>query len=1075
MVIGNMDSTHPKNETTKIDKGNVTIKTGTVENGECKTATPPKITGGSGKHASKEGKGATLTLSVTDATSLAAIEDTSATQCNVSVDTDKLTIKYTDTAVTAAETAASTNKLQSANLTLNASSGGGNPDALTYKFPRPITLNSTITVKLKLQDTNITITQSGTSNTVKATLTTIASKSTTLTTLKTGVDLNLTTGPLQTPKLKLNNEAIKTSTELKTGEKITLTGNIGTGTTIEATGPIEITDKNGQPSDTSLTLSDGATVNLSGGLTGSGNLTIDNSKATLSGVNLAAVQYDPKELHDVHKTYNCCYYGKFNLWKRYQYAPDWTKPTETTPVHAYLSNFFDLLMVIKISLGLHFTNACGTEGNPANDADNAVTLSAGSFQSKATIKVTDYNFQSLKLVSGQSLTISINSGTIKNATNNLQIGSPELTKDTVLVLNANGSLSGGSVSGNVPVTLKGIIVVTSTDKPIGKNTLTITGSGTSNGVSGTLNLGNQTSPPKHMTITGGTTSKITIDKTAYDNLTDKTTNTLKIGASHSTPRDPTNATGYNHTQDTSIGIHANILKTAAGASESEPSDGLRALAKALHDKANNLNDAVKNVADNENAAKVLKHKAGTNDQASDSKYLRGLAEKLYESAQALADKVTGSPDDDGKANDLAEAVGESESATGIRKELKALAGAKGTDLNAPAQAVKTAYENGLNGVKPKFEAVKGQKEKYTDPAKYQAVVDAWNAFNAVYNPEEQLMDAVNSLQGALNQLADASIINLHSKAEEVKKKFEGWGTGVKSKFELVQKQENAYTAERSYILINSTGLLFILSLYLVRMVTKTEYVFHKVGDDKNGFGGWRTYKKHKPGGSGGCADDEPVVHNWFWHFFDILDASQNRLTITYKGDDKAKVENAGYTEEQVAGTTNYKYTVTDAKNITYTIVTTSQLTDSSATATGTVTIEYGHIFAEGFISLEDPEASEHKPGGSGGCADAAEADNLVHAWIWHFFDILIVLKILLTAILYIHSTPAILWTLAYGIYTDTKIKEAITKYPPDPSIKTINYGTPPNCNANQATANGTASIEAPTDLGATLTITTIYS
>uniref|UniRef100_A0A3B0NAP5 Uncharacterized protein n=1 Tax=Theileria annulata TaxID=5874 RepID=A0A3B0NAP5_THEAN len=213
---------------------------------------------------------------------------------------------------------------------------------------------------------------------------------------------------------------------------------------------------------------------------------------------------------------------------------------------------FDLLMIIKISLakfkfnvlpGLYFTDAYGTEGNPKN-APNAVTLnnSGNQFQSKATITVKtkskDVDFTTLELKS-ESLTINISSGTIKNAGNDLQTTSPNLTKDTVLDLNGTGSLSGGSVSGNVPVTLKGIIVVTSSDQPIGKNTLTITGSGTSNGVSGSLNLTNGTG---NVSITAAT-STLTINKEACDKLTEKTATYLKIGSSNSTARNPTEATG----------------------------------------------------------------------------------------------------------------------------------------------------------------------------------------------------------------------------------------------------------------------------------------------------------------------------------------------------------------------------------------------------------------------------------------------------------------------------------------------------------------------------------------------------
>ncbi|XP_953261.1 Tpr-related protein family member, putative [Theileria annulata] len=75
--------------------------------------------------------------------------------------------------------------------------------------------------------------------------------------------------------------------------------------------------------------------------------------------------------------------------------------------------------------------------------------------------------------------------------------------------------------------------------------------------------------------------------------------------------------------------------------------------------------------------------------------------------------------------------------------------------------------------------------------------------------------------------------------------------------------------------------------------------------------------------------------------------SQTQVTITYQGDEKAKVEKAGYVDPPGTNGT-YKYTVknTETKNITYTFTLRTQL--GAAGANGAVTIEYGHIFAEGF-------------------------------------------------------------------------------------------------------------------------------
>ncbi|XP_952014.1 Tpr-related protein family member, putative [Theileria annulata] len=55
---------------------------------------------------------------------------------------------------------------------------------------------------------------------------------------------------------------------------------------------------------------------------------------------------------------------------------------------------------------------------------------------------------------------------------------------------------------------------------------------------------------------------------------------------------------------------------------------------------------------------------------------------------------------------------------------------------------------------------------------------------------------------------------------------------------------------------------------------KNEYQAHKFGEYEQGFGGWRSYIKHKPNQNyTDCDTSEPKtpdIHNWFWHFFDIL-------------------------------------------------------------------------------------------------------------------------------------------------------------------------------------------------------------
>ncbi|XP_955259.1 uncharacterized protein TA05250 [Theileria annulata] len=160
-------------------------------------------------------------------------------------------------------------------------------------------------------------------------------------------------------------------------------------------------------------------------------------------------------------------------------------------------------------------------------AGDAVTLTGGGdgFKSSATITVTrgegsTVDFTSLTLSGGENLNISINKGTINNDAGNLQIGSPQLTKDTVLKLNATGTLS---VS-DVPVTLTGTIVVTSKGVAIGTTPLQFGGGpGGPGGVTGSLTLENAGSKT-HVTITTGS---LTINSAGLEKL--KTaTGTLKI-------------------------------------------------------------------------------------------------------------------------------------------------------------------------------------------------------------------------------------------------------------------------------------------------------------------------------------------------------------------------------------------------------------------------------------------------------------------------------------------------------------------------------------------------------------------
>ncbi|XP_954994.1 Tpr-related protein family member, putative [Theileria annulata] len=241
------------------------------------------------------------------------------------------------------------------------------------------------------------------------------------------------------------------------------------------------------------------------------------------------------------------------------------------------------------------------------------------------------------------------------------------------------------------------------------------------------------------------------------------------------------------------------LRVKAGASSSE---GLRALASTLHSQANDLYTAVHTADSQANAAKVLKVKAGTDTQKTDSKYLRKLAADLYTKASELADAVGGS--DNNAAKNLKDAVGSDEiTATDkLRAKLKELASAQDTQLSKKAQDVRDKYD----AVEPLFEAVKSKQSAYAGHQdKFEAVVKAWNAFNEVYKPEEKLATAVgaadqagetgkpNTLREALHQLGTdpgTEPDNLSAMNKDVKTQY----NTVKYKFDLVKNQESAYEA-----------------------------------------------------------------------------------------------------------------------------------------------------------------------------------------------------------------------------------------------------------------------------------------
>ncbi|XP_955183.1 uncharacterized protein TA04825 [Theileria annulata] len=282
------------------------------------------------------------------------------------------------------------------------------------------------------------------------------------------------------------------------------------------------------------------------------------------------------------------------------------------------------------------------------------------------------------------------------------------------------------------------------------------------------------------------------------------------------------------------------------------------------------------------AARVLKAKAGTGPHETGK--LRKLARLLYEAANTLAGAVkAGNVQDSNAANELATAVGANETGGSFREKLKDLYDQTQDDeLKQKATKVKDAYDNGSSGVLKKFNDVVEQESKYKEAGKeplYKAVVSAMTEFDNVYKPEELLKDAVDSLQEALTALAEANILHLHSRAEVVKEKFEGFGT-VKSKFELVQKQVAAYDAGgikashydpvktdleafqtdyRDAIYPPKFNSIVVPSIISILSVwsPKTEFLLYP-GSFK--FGGWTEYKANDI--SSGPVKEGDHVYDW---------------------------------------------------------------------------------------------------------------------------------------------------------------------------------------------------------------------
>ncbi|XP_953625.1 SfiI-subtelomeric fragment related protein family member, putative [Theileria annulata] len=446
------------------------------------------------------------------------------------------------------------------------------------------------------------------------------------------------------------------------------------------------------------------------------------------------------------------------------------------------------------------------------------------------------------------------------------------------------------------------------------------------------------------------------------------------------------------------------LKTAAGTSATEGT--LRGLAKTLHGNATSLAGAAQ--GDSAESNEALKQKAGENERTPGT--LRKLARELHTAAKALADKVTGA--DSGAAQNLATAVGVTETASVIRQKLKELSdetdnsklqskatgvtcqygqvsgaytevqgqnaaskydgdkqplyqavdkaweafndlynadlkqlatnlknaigevGAPGTlqqtlqllgdhqdadsELTSKATAVRDAYQSSTatEGVKPKFTDLKEKESAYQAIASisplYDAVVSAMTAFDNVYRPEELLKnvvgendqapsgpDGAKTLREALYQLGTAGAGDLPELVTAVKDKYSNFfGTGVKDRFHLVQAQADAYEqgntikSEKYKELLQSwtnfnDNYYKAVSYYKYYTIIsdssgKTKYVFHKPNDPKNGFGGWRPYPEHKANSGGsGCDSNEPLVHAWIWHFFDILIVTKIYLEIIF--------------------------------------------------------------------------------------------------------------------------------------------------------------------------------------------------
>ncbi|XP_952140.1 uncharacterized protein TA13940 [Theileria annulata] len=602
--------------------------------------------------------------------------------------------------------------------------------------------------------------------------------------------------------------------------------------------------------------------------------------------------------------------GRWGLWTKYDYAPDWNKPSETTTVHAYLWHFFDLLMDIKISLAVVFIYSLqfgttqswdGYDTTRNTSLDFKVTLNATSgsntFASSGSIKIT-VGAADFATLTGTNVQVTNIGGTIKKYIDSNKPPDPSnlqpitntsdpLNKGTKLEIDATGSIS----SITAEVTIKGDLTVSSTDQKLGSSALTLGGS---EGLGGTItpqdsgtkvtikNTSTITLTRKALTaIQSLTQNAVTLDKTGGGQFTSKATITITRGEDNKTDY---NFTALTVTTNLEINITQGTIKNATNtlqttSPELDKDDVLELNATGTITKPVGTTGDVK--------------LAGTIVVTSDKKQIGssltitggpsgGVGGTLNLTNQTKTDTIPAHVTISSSTLTIDKAAYDTLKSAGAVTPDSLKIGASDSKVRIPANATGGAKEAGLAN-EPSF-------KKY------------WHLFPPNYYDED--FPYWTSIFPALMVLLIATIF---------------------PPMIVVILQKEAKTHSPKYYM------------------------------------GW---------GDGNLR---------YWHLVDLLLDTQ-----------EAKVKEATYTPPTGAP---YKYIVKDPKtNITYTFTTTAQLTSGAATIT--VTVDYGHIFAEGFGDLEDVKTSKHVEQESEPekCNEDAEnqSDNLVHAWIWHFFVILVV-------------------------------------------------------------------------------------